>query len=83
MAIIMVSKTEDGGSIPSHPAIFYCGIIIAMMYIFKDMSKKKTSNKIKRVTLKEIVDAFYSGVSVCKITKMAQQLVKQEEVRKY
>jgi hypothetical protein len=47
------------------------------------MPKKKTSNKIKRVTLKEIVDAFYSGVSVCKITKMAQQLVKQEEVRKY
>jgi hypothetical protein len=53
------------------------------VYIFKDMSKKKTSKKIKRVSMKEIVDAFYSGVSVCKITKMAQQLVKQEEVRKY
>lgn len=52
------------------------------MYIFKDMSKKKTSKKIKRVSMKEIVDAFYSGVSPNKIGKMAKQLVKQQNVRK-
>jgi len=38
------------------------------------MSKKK----IKRITIKEITDAFYSGVSVKKIAKMARQLVEQE-----
>ena len=51
------------------------------MYIFKDMSKKKTSKKIKRVSMKEIVDAFYSGVSPNKIGKMAKQLVKQQNVK--
>ena len=39
------------------------------MYIFKDMLNKKTSKKIKRVSMKEIVDAFYSGVSHIKIGK--------------
>lgn len=53
------------------------------MYIFKDMSKKKTSKKIKRVSMKEIVDAFYSGVSHIKIGKMAKQLVKQQDAKKY
>lgn len=47
------------------------------------MSKKKTSNKIKQVSMKEIVDAFYSGVSHIKIGKMAKQLVKQQNVRNY
>ena len=46
------------------------------------MSKKKASKKIKRVSMKEIVDAFYSGVSPNKIGKMAKQLVKQQNVRK-
>ena len=45
------------------------------------MSKKKTSKKIKRVSMKEIVDAFYSGVSPNKIGKMAKQLVKQQNVK--
>jgi hypothetical protein len=42
------------------------------------MSKKKT----KRMTIKEITDAFYSGVSAEKIGKMAQQLVEQEKNKK-
>ena len=53
------------------------------MYIFRDMSKKKTSKKIKRVSMKEIVDAFYSGISPTKIGKMAKQLVKQQDAKKY
>ena len=53
------------------------------VYIFKDMSKKKTSKKIKRVSMKEIVDAFYSGISPTKIGKMAKQLVKQQNTRNY
>ena len=53
------------------------------MYIFRDMSKKKTSKKIKRVSMKEIVDAFYSGISPTKIGKMAKQLVKQQNTKYY
>jgi hypothetical protein len=41
------------------------------------MSKKKT----KRITIKEIVDAFYAGESVEKIRKMTDRLVKQENSR--
>ena len=48
----------------------------------KKASQKKASKKIKRVSMKEIVDAFYSGVSPNKIGKMAKQLVKQQNVRK-
>jgi hypothetical protein len=43
------------------------------------MSKKKT----KRMTIKEIVDAYYSGVSPEKITKMAQKLIEQEDSKLY
>lgn len=39
------------------------------------MPKKKT----KIITIKEISDAFYSGVSPKKIAKMAQKLLVQEQ----
>jgi hypothetical protein len=45
------------------------------------MPNKKTNNT-KRVTIKEIVDAFYSGAPVEKVTKMAQRLVEQEQNKK-
>ena len=41
------------------------------------MPKKKVS---KHITIKEISDAFYAGVSPSKIKKMAQMLVKQNKV---
>lgn len=45
------------------------------------MPKKKTINTSKRMTIKEITDAFYSGVSPDKIKEMAQKLVEQENTR--
>lgn len=45
------------------------------------MPKKKTSSTSKRITLKEISDAFYSGVSPNKLKQMAQKLIEQENSR--
>jgi hypothetical protein len=42
------------------------------------MPKKKKVNK--HITIKEISDAFYAGVSPSKIKKMAQMLVKQNGI---
>ena len=45
------------------------------------MANKKAI-KYKQVTIKEIVDAFYSGVSPVKLNKLAQKLVEQEDAKK-
>jgi hypothetical protein len=42
------------------------------------MPKKKKVTK--KITIKEITDAFYNGESVEKIVKMAELLVKQNKV---
>lgn len=42
------------------------------------MPKKKKVTK--RITIKEISDAFYSGASIDKIREMAELLVKQNTV---
>jgi hypothetical protein len=42
------------------------------------MPKKK--KVIKKITIKEITDAFYNGESVEKIMKMTELLAKQNEV---
>lgn len=41
------------------------------------MPKKKVT---KHITIKEISDAFYAGVSPVKLKKMAQMLVKQNRI---
>lgn len=41
------------------------------------------NKKTKRITIREISDAFYSGASPKKIAKMAQRLVEQENSRLY
>lgn len=41
------------------------------------------NKKTKKITIKEITDAFYSGVSPKKIAKMAQRLIEQENSKLY